>query len=445
MPPILNIIGTGGAVADGFSIWARWGLSVALIGKGGGKGGGPKSIFSTKMPAVVIGAGGAKAGGSSVFISTLPSVLHIIGAGGATADGQGIFVSKRPGVLVGAGGAKAGGVGVFVSTLPAKPSAAQRIGTGGAKAGGASIFISVIPTILRIIGLGGAKVGLQTALPTLKSVLPSQLAAPGPTLIVGGGGAKGGGTGVFSGIIPSTLNLIGVGGAKAGVLISLPALKSVIPAQAQVGPIVGTGGGQGGGAGVWSSTTPPASAFIRPGAGEEATAKAGGRGAWVFIDPQILEIIGEGGALGGGAGPPEVGVYDTYALTGGRDEPSIYSGFNFNSYARLHGRYYGAGPAGISLLEGDDDAGAKIHAGVRLNPFNMGSEREKRLRIVRCGGETRGAQVKVSSNGCANYADVHDSVAQVDRSVQGRELVLEITGFKTLDHLEIVPVVLAKR
>jgi hypothetical protein len=109
------------------------------------------------------------------------------------------------------------------------------------------------------------------------------------------------------------------------------------------------------------------------------------------------------------------------------------------------GQYFGAGPDGIYLLEGEDDAGAEIHPGVRIGPVNFGTDLEKRLRLVRCGGQSTGAQVRVSSNRDAGFYDVENGRAAVSREIQGRELTIEIADFETLDHLEIVPLVLHER
>ena len=139
-------------------------------------------------------------------------------------------------------------------------------------------------------------------------------------------------------------------------------------------------------------------------------------------------------------------IYETWVLTGARGEPSIYANFPFNSYAKYRGQEFGAGPNGIYLLDGSDDAGEAVHTGIRIGPANFGTDREKRLRLVRCGGKTTGATVKVSNgNGSAGYYPVKDGRAGISREIQGREITIDITDFETLDHLEIVPLVLHKR
>jgi hypothetical protein len=164
-----------------------------------------------------------------------------------------------------------------------------------------------------------------------------------------------------------------------------------------------------------------------------------------FIFPQITEMVADGGYVLESPEFPDEGVFETLVLNGGRGEISIYSNFNFNSYAKYGGRYYGATQDGIFLLEGEDDAGAPIHSGAKIGPANFGTDREKRLRLVRCGGDCDQAQVRVSGNGKSGQFPVRGGRAAISRAVQGRELLIEIVDFKSLDHLEIIPQVLAKR
>ncbi len=165
-----------------------------------------------------------------------------------------------------------------------------------------------------------------------------------------------------------------------------------------------------------------------------------------FIRPLALEMGAEGEILIEAPGPVEEGVFETYVLTGFRQEPSIYSGFNFNSYARHRGQYYGAKEDGIYLLEGEDDAGAEIHSGVRLSPANFGSERLKRLHLLRLGGECGRARVKVSNgNGTAGYFEVEEGRAAVSREIKGSQFTVEIADFDSLNHLEMAPKLLGRR
>lgn len=347
--------------------------------------------------------------------------------------------------------------------------------TGGLTLGGTEtvgVVMPLSPPVLSVTDVGGQILGGSEAvgvlIPGQKELMPGVLVPTAPAIPgelpvpewladLVGLPTLAGGVLLISGdepvniLMPQVLTVVETGGLATGAPIDVSLLPTapVVPLSPirpeAIDAFLGPGGLILGGDEVvtWSSP-PPIFAVPLPGAGEAASLRLGGYQPVVFIDPQILEIIEEGGQILGGE-PEDPGIFDTYALTGSRDEPSIYSGFNFNSYARYHGKNYGAGPAGISLLEGEDDAGEKIHSGVRIPPFNVGTDREKRVRIVRCGGDTEGAQVKVSSNGHANYAKVIEGVASVDSDVQGKDLIVEISDFKEINHIEIVPTILNKR
>lgn len=58
---------------------------------------------------------------------------------------------------------------------------------------------------------------------------------------------------------------------------------------------------------------------------------------------------------------------------------SEYRGYNFNSLCAAGGKYYGAGPAGIYLLEGDTDAGVPIAASLLTGLMDFGSASVKHV------------------------------------------------------------------
>ena len=390
--------------------------------------------------------------------------LHIIGSAGVVWDGLGIIYRKTdPYAIVGSGGIQWNGVGVVVTK---KPAVTAVVGSAGVAWGGDGIVSTSLPTITHIIGSAGiqwdARGDVQTApvsrvLAIIGSagvrwggggIVQTGLIVPVPSLsIVGAAGIFFGGQGVVGFFTPPVLAVIGSAGIQWGEfrVPELTVTKIIYPADMTLFAIVGSAGLEFGGTGVIEWSYPPVYAVPVTQIVAAANIYFGGNGIVAFITPQILEIIGDAGIILGSE-PDDDGVFETYVLTGSRGEPSAYSNFPFNSYAKHREQYYGAGPGGIYLLAGEDDAGAEIHAGVRIGPINFGTHRPKRVRLLRCGGENDEAEVKVSDDqGNADYAPVIDNVAAVSREVEGREIFVEISDFQTLDHLEIIPLVLAKR
>ena len=376
----------------------------------------------------IIGSGGMDFGGTGVIVFKTPMVLAVIGSGGVIFGGAGGITFSTPSVLavVGSGGILFGGTGVVNFAKPIPPPVLVIIGSSGMQFGGQGIIgfslpaLPVAPPVLAVVGSGG--------------------------MVFGGAGVVTG-AGAFGPVLPPVLAIIGSGGMVFGVfrVPELTVVKFIYPADLTLAAIVGAGGVEFGGTGVITLSKPPVFVVPSPQGVDDAAIFFGGDGIIAFIYPQILPVIGEGGVIFGGELAGD-GIFETYVLTGARGEPSIYSNFNFNSYARYRGQYFGAGEDGIYLLEGEDDAGHEIHPGIRIGPANFGTDREKRLRLLRCGGKTVGAQVKVSNgNGSAGYSDVEDGRAAVSQKVQGREITIDVADFETLDHLEIIPTILHKR
>ena len=171
-----------------------------------------------------------------------------------------------------------------------------------------------------------------------------------------------------------------------------------------------------------------------------------GQGFVELLTPAIDLIEASGGFYFSGLGVVEGDEYhETWVLSGYHLEPSLYTGFDFNSYATFHGKAYGAREDGIYLLEGEDDDGTPIVTGMRLGPLNFGTEHEKRLRYIRPGntGTEIEAQVKAGEEKGIFYQD--GERIPVSRDIQGKEFTIDIQGFEKLDYLEIMPLVLLKR
>jgi hypothetical protein len=134
-------------------------------------------------------------------------------------------------------------------------------------------------------------------------------------------------------------------------------------------------------------------------------------------------------------------------LSGQAFEPSIFSGFNFNSFAVLRGQAYAAGENGIYLLGGDHDAGEAINTGARIGPVNFGGAGTKRIRGVVFGQGGPSTRVRVRTDEAEGvFAPDRDTDrVTVSRDLQANEFTVDILNFDELSHLEITPLRLARR
>jgi len=304
----------------------------------------------------------------------------------------------------------------------------------------AGVVSTPVPSIRTCIGSVKLGIGVKGVVGGAFPVAPPALA------IIGSVGIGINVQGVAGAAAPSTLAVIGSVNIRVGEfrVPELTVVQLLSPADMTLA-IIGSVRVEIGPAGVITLFTPPVYAVPLHRAIEDATIKIRVAGVIAFIYPQVLEVIGDV-EVGISEGEVDPGAFDTWVMNGARGEPSIYSNFPFNSYASYRGQAFGAGPDGVYLLEGLDDDGDDIHAKIRIGPMNFGTDREKRLRLLRCGGKTHGARVRVSNgNGSAGYYDVEGGRAGASREVQGREITIDITDFETLDHLEIVPLILSKR
>jgi len=345
--------------------------------------------FITPGTHATVGSGGVGVGGSGVVEEILPGSLDVVGDGGVKVAGDGLITKEYAKTLdvIGDGGVVPSGAGVVAFVSPPSPLAI--IGTGGVVISSHSLITPSAPGVLAVVGSGGVKVGYFRA-------IPAWLVQP-----IGG------------------LDLIGSGGVIVGGDV-LPTL--VLPMIIEI-------------------PGPPA--------GQDVTLKVGGGGIMSFSYPPILQVTGEGG-IEVSENEDDDGGYETWVLTGNEHEPSIYTGFNFNSYATFQGRYYAAGPDGLYLLEGEDDDGVEIHDGVRIGPFNLSTDRIKRLRSLRLGQCEEGATVRVVATGGRvgtqeGFFEVEDGRAPISRDMQGREFMIDVADFGELSQAEIVALVLSRR
>lgn len=134
-----------------------------------------------------------------------------------------------------------------------------------------------------------------------------------------------------------------------------------------------------------------------------------------------------------------------------------YSNFNFNSFAKVGTRHYGANADGLFELSGDDDNGEEIVSEINFGNLRFGSSVRKSMRYCYVGVASNGRLVlKVEADGETYYYDVrdYDELHEMQRFELGRGLravyynfTLQNYGGSAFDlaSIEFTPIPLTRR
>lgn len=138
-------------------------------------------------------------------------------------------------------------------------------------------------------------------------------------------------------------------------------------------------------------------------------------------------------------------VWQCWVLTSNAFHPSVYSGFEFNSYAVFSNTAYACKSDGIYELTGSTDGGTAIKAGIVLPETYFGIQNTKRFRKAffgLTGGTTPSLRVETDS-GETTYT-ITSSRANVGRDMYGKQWILKVQDFQELDFIELAPVILTR-
>jgi hypothetical protein len=108
-------------------------------------------------------------------------------------------------------------------------------------------------------------------------------------------------------------------------------------------------------------------------------------GTSAILDAVIASLAISGSVLG----VPESDS-ETWVMNLGTQGTTNYTNYGFNSFALIGQRYYGAGPAGIFVLDGDTDAGELIRAKVSLGKLDFGTALQKTISHAYIGMSAKG-------------------------------------------------------
>lgn len=152
------------------------------------------------------------------------------------------------------------------------------------------------------------------------------------------------------------------------------------------------------------------------------------------VVPEHAALIFTTVAVGFGV-PAYFGEADTWVMNAVTRANSRYEGYNFNSYAKLDGEYYGCSADGIFKLNGTDDAGVPI--GASINFGNLGAETSamKSCTNAYVGLSSDGAlylKVTADGNEYIYRARAYSSTMRVQRFDTGRGLRANYLQFELI-------------
>ena len=137
-------------------------------------------------------------------------------------------------------------------------------------------------------------------------------------------------------------------------------------------------------------------------------------------------------------------LWEAWAFNGQTFEPSVYSGFAFNSYAVEEGVTYAAREEGIYVLDGTTDAGAAIHNGVILSPSMFGMNNQKRFRAGFFDVTGDAPVVRSEVGGVGASIPILKSRVTFPRALVGKKWTFLVAEFDELGKMELFPIVLTR-
>jgi hypothetical protein len=139
-------------------------------------------------------------------------------------------------------------------------------------------------------------------------------------------------------------------------------------------------------------------------------------------------------------------VWECYVLNTSNFQPSVYTGFSFNSFCTFEGRTFGAGRDGIYEIAGSTDDGEEIPTGAVLSQTNFAIPNRKRFRRAYLGvsGDTPVMAMATEDGTGIIYEITEDQTVNATRAMVGKKWTLTVADFDQLDFISLVPVILAR-
>ena len=141
-------------------------------------------------------------------------------------------------------------------------------------------------------------------------------------------------------------------------------------------------------------------------------------------------------------------IYECWVLNTPQFYPSVYSGFNFNSYTVFNNRIFAANSTGIFELTGTTDNGSIIHSGAQFQETDFGTSANKRFRkgfLGVSGTIPIMSMEETTTETKRTYAISEKGEVSAARDMIGKKWKLSVMDFDKLDTIKLVPIVLTKR
>ena len=138
-------------------------------------------------------------------------------------------------------------------------------------------------------------------------------------------------------------------------------------------------------------------------------------------------------------------LWECWCLNCSSFHPSVYSGYDYNSFAEFNNTVYGAKSDGIYELAGDTDNGTEFHSGIVLPQTNFGSAHNKRFRKAWFGVSGDNLTMKMETKSGSKAFAMTDMEMSITRNLKGRKWVIKLQDFDELDMAELYPVILSRK
>lgn len=137
-------------------------------------------------------------------------------------------------------------------------------------------------------------------------------------------------------------------------------------------------------------------------------------------------------------------VWQCWVLNTNRFDVSVYSNYDFNSYAVFNGQAFGCKSDGIYLLDGDTDDGDAINPGIVLPATTFGTSHKKRFRKAYFGLSGTSPSIRMETDSGNVTYNITNSKANIGRKQKGREWTVKVQGFDDMDFIELIPILLTR-